>query len=157
MTNLIDQINAEQIAANREGKVETPKFRVGDTIRLHYRIKEGDRERLQPFEGAVIKDVATNLGRNFTVRKIVGGVGVERTFSTASALLEKLEIVRHGKVRRAKLYYLRELAGRAARIKYKVVKKAEKPTATKKASKAKAAEVAVKTKPESKSEDKPAD
>lgn len=155
MTNIIDIINAEHVAANREGKAELPKFRVGDTIRLQYRIKEGERERLQPFEGAVIKDVATDLGRNFTVRKIVAGIGVERTFCTGSPLLEKLEIVRHGKVRRAKLYYLRDLAGRAARIKHKVIKKtdaAKGKKATKVKSKpAEKSESAAETKSEDKS------
>ncbi|MFA7227956.1 MAG: 50S ribosomal protein L19 [Melioribacteraceae bacterium] len=96
-----------------------PAFKTGDHIRVHVRVIEGDKERIQPFEGDVISIRGTGLSKTFTVRKIASGVGVERIFSYNSPKLAKVEIVREGKVRRAKLFYLRELSGKAARIKDK--------------------------------------
>ena len=93
-----------------------PTFRVGDTVRVHYRITEGEKERIQVFQGVVIRRSGGGLGRTFAVRKISGGVGVERVFPTASPNIDKLEIVSSGRVRRAKLYYLRELQGKKARL-----------------------------------------
>ncbi len=95
---------------------ELPDFRVGDTVRLQVKVVEGEKERIQPFEGVVIK---INRGGNratFTVRKVSYGVGVERIFPMHSPRLEKIQVLTHGKVRRAKLYYLRKLSGKAARI-----------------------------------------
>ena len=101
---------------------EFPAFKTGDHIRVHVRVIEGDKERIQPFEGDVINIRGNGLNKTFTVRKIASGVGVERIFSFYSPKLAKIEIVREGKVRRAKLYYLRSLSGKAARIKDKNVK-----------------------------------
>ena len=93
-----------------------PNFRVGDTVRVHYRITEGEKERIQVFQGVVIRRSGGGLGRTFAVRKISGGVGVERVFPAASPNIDKLEIVSSGRVRRARLYYLRELQGKKARL-----------------------------------------
>jgi large subunit ribosomal protein L19 len=93
-----------------------PTFRVGDTVRVHYRITEGEKERIQVFQGVVIRRSGGGLGRTFAVRKISGGIGVERVFPTSSPNIDKLEIVSSGRVRRAKLYYLRELQGKKARL-----------------------------------------
>ncbi len=98
----------------REGAEE---FRAGDTVAVHYKIKEGDRERIQIFEGVVIAKKGGGVGETFTVRKISYGIGVERIFPLHSPLIEKIEVKRLGKVRRAKLYYLRGLSRKAARIK----------------------------------------
>ena len=96
---------------------DIPTFRAGDTLRVHVRIIEGSRERVQVFEGVVIKRRGGGISETFTVRKISSGVGVERTFPVHTPRVEKIEVVRYGKVRRAKLYYLRALQGKAARIK----------------------------------------
>jgi large subunit ribosomal protein L19 len=96
---------------------ELPPFRVGDTVRVHYRITEGDKERVQVFQGTVIRKSGGGLGRTFCVRKRSSGVGVERVFPYHSPRIEKLEVVSHGRVRRARLYFLRELQGKAARLK----------------------------------------
>jgi len=93
-----------------------PTFRVGDTVRVHYRITEGEKERIQVFQGVVIRRSGGGLGKTFAVRKISGGVGVERVFPAASPNIDKLEIVSSGRVRRARLYYLRELQGKKARL-----------------------------------------
>jgi large subunit ribosomal protein L19 len=93
-----------------------PAFRVGDTVRVHYRITEGEKERIQVFQGVVIRRSGGGLGRTFAVRKVSSGVGVERIFPTFSPNIDKLEVVSSGRVRRAKLYYLRELAGKKARL-----------------------------------------
>ena len=103
-------------------QTEFPAFRTGDHIRVHVRVIEGDKERIQPFEGDVISIRGTNMNKTFTVRKIASGVGVERIFNFYSPKLAKIEVVREGKVRRAKLYYLRNLSGKAARIKDKNVR-----------------------------------
>ena len=111
MSNLIDAIEASQL------KTDIPDFKVGDTVRVHAKIIEGDKERIQVFEGAVISRANGGNRATFTVRKISYGVGVERIFPLHSPRIDKIEVVTRGRVRRAKLYYLRELSGKAARIK----------------------------------------
>ena len=97
-------------------KTDVPEFKAGDTVKVHVRIVEGDRERIQLFEGVVIKRHGGGISETFTVRKISYGVGVERTFPVHTPKIEKIDVVRRGRVRRAKLYYLRNLRGKAARI-----------------------------------------
>ena len=106
-----------QNVIDRSLRADVPEFRIGDTIRVHVKIKEGEKERLQAFEGVVIKRRNAGTSTNFTVRRIASGVGVERTFLLYSPRVDKLDVVREGKVRRAKLYYLRGRTGKAARIK----------------------------------------
>ena len=96
---------------------DVPAFSPGDTVKVHVRVVEGTRERLQVFQGVVIRVQGSGVGRSFTVRKVSFGVGVERTFPVHSPIFEKIEIVTRGDVRRAKLYYLRNLRGKAAKIK----------------------------------------
>lgn len=96
---------------------DIPSFRPGDTVRLHVKVKEGNRERIQMFEGVVIKRKGGGLTETFTVRRVSFGVGVERTFPIHTPKLAKIEVLRRGRVRRAKLYYLRDRVGKAARIK----------------------------------------
>jgi len=103
-----------------------PTLAPGDTVKVSAKIVEGERERIQVFQGVVIRVRKGGVGANFTVRRVAYGVGVERTFPLYSPLVEKVEVVRHGKVRRAKLYYLRGLSGKASRIKEKRVDKAKK-------------------------------
>lgn len=98
-------------------RADVPEFGSGDTVRVHARVVEGDKERIQVFEGVVIRHRNKGLVSNFTVRKIASGVGVERTFPVNSPRVDKIEVVRRGKVRRKNLYYLRGLTGKAARIK----------------------------------------
>ncbi|WP_339410361.1 50S ribosomal protein L19 [Pseudomonas sp. EA_35y_Pfl2_R5] len=115
MTNkIIQQLEAEQMSK------EIPTFAPGDTIVVQVKVKEGDRQRLQAFEGVVIAKRNRGLNSAFTVRKISNGVGVERTFQTYSPLVDSLAVKRRGDVRKAKLYYLRDLSGKAARIKEKL-------------------------------------
>lgn len=114
MTNIIDQLNAEQL------KSDVPSFNPGDTVKVQVRVKEGTRERLQAYEGVVIAKKNRGLNSAFTVRKVTGGEGVERVFQTHSPLIAEIEVVRRGDVRRAKLYYLRDRTGKAARIKEKI-------------------------------------
>lgn len=111
MQDLIAEITKDQL------RTDLPEFRPGDTVRVHAKVVEGSRERIQVFEGVVIKRQNGGIHETFTVRKISYGVGVERTFPLHSPKIAKLEVVRRGKVRRAKLYYLRNLRGKAARIK----------------------------------------
>lgn len=111
MQKLIQDITKEQL------RTDLPAFRPGDTLRVHVKVVEGNRERIQIFEGVVIKRRGGGISETFTVRKISYGVGVERTFPVHTPKIAKIEVVRYGKVRRAKLYYLRELRGKAARIK----------------------------------------
>lgn len=118
MSNIIDQINAEQM----QGKT-IPEFGPGDTVLVQVKVKEGTRERLQAFEGVVIAKRNRGLNSAFTVRKISHNVGVERVFQTWSPVVDSITVKRRGHVRRAKLYYLRDLAGRAARIKEKLTVK----------------------------------
>lgn len=114
MSNIIEQLDAEQM------KREIPDFAPGDTIEVKVRVKEGTRERLQAFAGVVIAKRNRGLNSAFTVRKISHGEGVERVFQTYSPSIEQITITRRGDVRRAKLYYLRGLTGKAARIKEKL-------------------------------------
>jgi large subunit ribosomal protein L19 len=100
-------------------RVDLPDFRTGDQIRVHVKIKEGDKERVQVFEGVVIRKRKGNSGATFTVRKVSYGVGVERIFPLHAPAIDRIDIVTRGKVRRSRLYYLRELKGKAARIKEK--------------------------------------
>ncbi len=95
---------------------EQPEFRSGDTVRVHVRVVEGDKERIQVFQGVVIARRGGGTRETFTVRKVSGGIGVERIFPLHSPSINRIEVVRHGKVRRAKLYFLRSLRGKAARI-----------------------------------------
>ncbi|AOH54265.1 50S ribosomal protein L19 [Peribacillus muralis] len=111
MQNIINEITKEQL------RTDLPSFRPGDTVRVHVKVIEGTRERIQLFEGVVIKRRGGGVSETFTVRKISYGVGVERAFPVHTPKIAKLEVIRHGKVRRAKLYYLRELRGKKARIK----------------------------------------
>ena len=100
-------------------KSDIPAFNVGDTVKVHVKIKEGNRERIQIFEGFVLKRQNGGIGETFTVRRIASGVGVEKTFPLHSPLVEKIEVVRHGKVRRARLHYMRQRTGKSAKIKTK--------------------------------------
>ena len=111
MHPIIQEITKDQL------RTDLPQFRPGDTVRVHVKVIEGTRERIQVFEGVVIKRRGGGISETFTVRKISYGVGVERTFPVHTPKIAKLEVVRRGKVRRAKLYYLRNLRGKAARIK----------------------------------------
>lgn len=114
--NLVEQVIRENL------RTDLPDFRAGDTIRAHVKVVEGQRERIQIFEGVVIKRQGTGINSTFTVRKISNGVGVERTLPLYSPKLSTIEVVRRGKVRRAKLYYLRKLRGKKARIKERIVR-----------------------------------
>ena len=98
-------------------KSDVPQFKSGDTVAVHYKVKEGNKERIQVFEGVVIRVSGGSVAKNFTVRKISSGIGAERIIPLNSPLIEKIEVKRIGKVRRSKLYYLRNLSGKAARIK----------------------------------------
>lgn len=104
-------------------KAEVPTCEIGDTVRVSVRIKEGDRSRIQAFEGTVIAKKHGGVNETFTVRRTSYGVGVERVFPFNSPNVEKIEVVRHGKVRRAKLYYLRDRVGKAAKVKERIVSK----------------------------------
>ena len=110
-------MNILQAIAQEQLRQDAPNFRPGDTLKVYVKVIEGTRERVQLFEGVVIKRRGGGISETFTVRKISYGVGVERTFPLHSPKLEKIEVARRGKVRRAKLYYLRNLRGKAARIK----------------------------------------
>ena len=110
MSNLIDQITSEQL------RNDVPDFRPGDTVRVHAKVVEGERERIQLFDGVFIQRRGAGISETYTVRKISNGVGVERTFPVHTPRVAKIEVLREGKVRRAKLFYLRDLHGKAARI-----------------------------------------
>lgn len=110
MSKLIELITQNQLRS------DIPDFRPGDTVRVHAKVVEGSRERIQLFEGVVIKRRGAGISETYTVRKVSNGVGVERTFPIHTPRVAKIEVVRHGKVRRAKLYYLRALSGKSARI-----------------------------------------
>ena len=113
--NMIEQLEKEE-AARVLGDKELPKFDAGDTLRVHVRIKEGSRERIQVYEGVCIAKNGGGVNESYTVRKISFGEGVERVFPVYSPLIEQIEVKRRGKVRRAKLYYLRDRRGKSARI-----------------------------------------
>lgn len=110
MSRLIEELEQDYL------KSDVPEFRVGDTVRVHARVREGTRDRVQVFEGTVIRRRGGGVNENFTVRRLSGDIGVERTFLVHSPIVTEVEVVRHGHVRRAKLYYLRDRIGRAARV-----------------------------------------
>ena len=109
--NLVNEITKEQMRS------DLPELRPGQTVRVDVRIKEGDKSRIQAFEGVVISVKGSGIGRTFTVRKLSNGVGVERSFPVNTPLIDKITVLRQGKVRRAKLFYLRNRSGKAARLK----------------------------------------
>ncbi|WP_027358207.1 50S ribosomal protein L19 [Desulforegula conservatrix] len=111
--NIIESIEREQM------RLDMPDFAPGDTIKVHVKIKEGDKQRIQVYEGVVIARRNNGIGSSFTVRKISDGIGVERVFQLHSPIIEKVDVVTRGRVRRAKIYYLRNLRGKAARIREK--------------------------------------
>jgi len=113
MTNIVDQI------ADESRRDDIPDFRAGDTLKVHVKVVEGNRSRIQVFQGVCIKIQGSGIGRTFTVRKVSFGVGVERTFPLHTPIIEQIEVATRGDVRRAKLYYLRNLRGKAAKIKEK--------------------------------------
>lgn len=115
MSDIIQQLEKEQLRS------DLPKLEVGDTVRVFVKVIEGNRERLQNFEGIVIKIQGGGVRKSFTVRRISYGVGVERTFPYNSPRIGRIEVVRHGVVRRAKLFYLRERSGKAAKIRERIV------------------------------------
>ena len=117
MSNIIKQLEAEQM------KQDVPAYRPGDTVVVQVKVTEGDKSRLQAFEGVVIAIKNRGINSAFTVRKISNGVGVERVFQTHSPIVDSIEVKRRGDVRQAKLYYLRERSGRSARIKEKLAKR----------------------------------
>ncbi len=120
MSRILEKLNNRYLP-----KKDYPNFKVGDTVKVYYRIKEGDRERIQPFEGVVIRIRGSGTDKTFTVRKESYGVGIERIFPYYSPNIEKIEITKIGKVRRAKLYFLRNLKGKVAQRKIKEIKKWE--------------------------------
>ena len=113
MSNIIEKLEKEQL------RLDLPEFDSGDTVKVHVKIKEGEKERIQIFQGVVIKKTKGYASARFTVRKISGGIGVERIFPLFSPSIDKIEVITKGRVRRSKLYYLRNLRGKAARIKEK--------------------------------------
>ncbi|MFA5562074.1 MAG: 50S ribosomal protein L19 [Eubacteriales bacterium] len=113
----MDQLRA---FTNEQLKAEVPAFKIGDTVRIHNKIKEGARERIQMFEGTVIAKRGGGISETFTVRRISYGCGVEKTFPLHSPNVDKVEVIRAGKVRRAKLYYLRDRVGKKAKVKEKI-------------------------------------
>jgi large subunit ribosomal protein L19 len=123
MSNIIQELEAELL------QKQIPEFSPGDTVVVQVRVKEGNRERLQAFEGVVIAKRNRGANSAFTVRKISHGEGVERVFPTYSPMIAEISVKRRGAVRRAKLYYMRELRGKAARIREKIVSKSGKPSA----------------------------
>lgn len=116
MLEIIRAIELEQI------RTDLPDFKVGDTVKVHIKISEGNKERIQVFEGTVLKRQNGGLRETFTVRRVASGVGVEKTFPVNAPVIEKIEIVRLGKVRRAKLFYLRDRVGKAAKVKERMRK-----------------------------------
>lgn len=112
--NILDQITQEQI------RTDLPALNIGDTVRVYVKIKEGNRERIQMFEGTIIKKNHGGIRETFTVRRISYGVGVEKTFPVNSPNIDRIEVSRRGKVRRAKLYYLRDRVGKAAKVKERI-------------------------------------
>ena len=113
MNKIIENLEKEQM------RIDIPDFKAGDTIKVHARIKEGEKERVQVFQGFVIRKRKGNTGATFTVRKVSYGIGVERIFPLHSPIIDTIEVITRGRVRRARLYYLRKLRGKAARIKEK--------------------------------------
>ncbi|MBC8178283.1 MAG: 50S ribosomal protein L19 [Desulfobacteraceae bacterium] len=111
--NVVEALEKEQMRG------DIPGFKPGDTVKVHVKIKEGEKERIQVFQGVVIRKRKGNTGATFTVRKVSYGIGVERIFPLHSPIIDKIEVITRGRVRRARLYYLRKLRGKAARIKEK--------------------------------------
>jgi large subunit ribosomal protein L19 len=109
-------MNALSVVENRGLRSDLPDFRTGDTLRVHVKIKEGEKERVQAFEGVCIRRHGDGARASFTVRKVSFGIGVERIFALNSPTIDKIEVMQAGRVRQARIYYLRELAGKAARI-----------------------------------------
>jgi large subunit ribosomal protein L19 len=109
-------MNPMELVEREQLRTDLPDFRVGDTVKVHVKIVEGEKERIQPFEGVVIRKKAGGIRSSFTVRKISYGIGVERIFPTHSPRVDRIDVISRGKVRRAKLFYLRGLKGKAARI-----------------------------------------
>jgi len=114
--DIIRAIEAEQL------KNDLPSFNIGDTVKVYVKVKEGTRERVQMFEGTVIKRQNGSIRETFTVRRVAYGVGVEKTFPVHSPMIDKIEVIRRGKVRRAKLFYLRDRVGKAAKVKELIVR-----------------------------------
>jgi large subunit ribosomal protein L19 len=112
-------MNSMETIEKEQMRMDLPDFTAGDTVKVHFKIVEGEKERIQVFEGVVIRKRKGGVGATFTVRKVSYGIGVERIFPSHSPRIEKIEIVNRGRVRRARLYYLRQLRGKAARIKTK--------------------------------------
>ena len=115
-------MDALKLIAADSVKKEVPEFRIGDTVRVSVNIREGERERIQMFEGTVIAKKSSGVAETFTVRRVAYGVGVERVFPLHCPNVKDVKVIRHGKVRRAKLYYLRDRVGKAAKVKEKIVK-----------------------------------
>ncbi len=115
-------MDALKLIAADSVKKEVPEFRIGDTVRVSVNSREGDRERIQMFEGTVIAKKSSGVAETFTVRRVAYGVGVERVFPLHCPNVKDVKVIRHGKVRRAKLYYLRDRVGKAAKVKEKIVK-----------------------------------
>ena len=116
-------MNAIDLLQRRQLKMNEPHFQAGDTVRVHLKITEGEKERLQPFEGVVIRIHRNGIGSTFTVRKTSYGIGVERIFPMHSPRIALVEVLSHGRVRRSRLYYLRQLSGKKARIRERKVRR----------------------------------
>ena len=110
-------MDAKELIAREQMRVDIPLFRAGDTVKVHVRIKEGEKERIQVFEGVVLRRRGDGMGASFTVRKVSNGVGVERIFPLHSPIIDHVDLVTLGRVRQGRIYYLRKLRGKAARIK----------------------------------------
>jgi len=113
-------MNALKLISDSSLKENVPQFEIGDTVKVHVQIKEGDKSRIQVFEGTVIAKKHGGISETFTVRRVAHGVGIERVFPVHSPVVDKVEVIRHGKVRRAKLYYLRDRVGKAAKVKEQI-------------------------------------
>ncbi len=113
-------MDALKMISEASMKQEAPKFNIGDTVKVHVRIKEGDKSRIQIFEGTVIAKKHGGISETFTVRRVAHGCGIERVFPLHSPVVDRVEVVRKGKVRRAKLYYLRDRVGKAAKVKEQI-------------------------------------
>lgn len=113
-------MDALKMISDSSLKAEVPQFNIGDTVKVHVKIKEGDKSRIQVFEGTVIAKKHGGISETFTVRRVAHGCGIERVFPLRSPVVDKVEVVRNGKVRRAKLYYLRDRVGKAAKVKEQI-------------------------------------
>lgn len=113
-------MDALKLISDSSMKENVPQFEIGDTVKVHVQIKEGDKSRIQVFEGTVIAKKHGGISETFTVRRVAHGVGIERVFPVHSPVVDKVEVIRHGKVRRAKLYYLRDRVGKAAKVKEQI-------------------------------------